>query len=103
MDLLALQALSIPKIAEQLDELTVEQLRELRALEAAAESPRTTLLEKIDAKLEEAAEQQAAPAAVPADAAAEPDYLADDYTGPLTIPMAEARHAKARAAAEAAG
>jgi hypothetical protein len=102
MDLPALQALSVDKISEKLDDLTVEQLTELRALEAA-DASRKTLLEKIDAKLADAAEQQVAPAAAPAAAAVEPDYLADDYTGPLTVDQAQARLAKARAAADAAG
>ncbi len=102
MDLLALQALSVDKIAEKLDDLTVEQLTELRALEAA-DAARKTLLEKIDAKLAAAAEQQVTPAAAAGPAAAEAAYLADDYAGPLTIDQAQARLAKARAAAESAG
>lgn len=102
MDLNALQSLSVDKIAEKLDDLTIAQIEELRAIEAA-DSARKTLLEKIDGKLADAAEQQIAPAAVPAPTSAEPDFLAADYSGPLTIAQSEARHAKARAAIEAAG
>lgn len=102
MDLKALAELKIADIVEKLDELTVEQLTELRAIEAG-DSNRVTLIERIDAKLADATEQATAPAAAPAPAAAEPAWLADDYTGPLTIDQAQARLAKRRAAAEAAG
>ena len=99
MDLKALAALKIADIVEKLDELTVEQLAELRAIEAA-DSNRVTLIERIEAKITAAAEALGAPS--PAPPAAEPAYLADDYTGPLDIDQAQARHAKARAKAEAA-
>lgn len=116
MDLKALAELKVDDVVEQLDELTVEQLNELRAIEAA-DSNRVTLIERIDAKLAEASKQETAPAAKsapkaskvskvadkPTDAPAEPAWLADDYTGPLTIDQAQARLAKRRAAAEAAG
>lgn len=102
MDLKALANLKIADIVEKLDTLTVEQLTELRAIEVA-DSNRVTLIERIDDKLAEAAEQATAPAAAAAPAAAEPAWLADDYAGPLTIDQAQARLAKARAAAEAAG
>jgi hypothetical protein len=101
MDLKALTELKIADIVEQLDELTVEQLAELRAIEAA-DSNRVTLIERIEAKIAAAAEALAAPSPAPAVAVAEADYLTDDYTGPLTIDQAQARHAKARAKAEAA-
>lgn len=102
MDLKALAELKIADIVEKLDELTVEQLTELREIEVA-NGKRVTLIERIDAKLDDATEQATAPAAEPAPAAAEPAWLADDYTGPLTIDQAQARLAKRRAAAEAAG
>lgn len=102
MDLKALAELKIADIVEKLDELTVEQLTELRAIEAA-DSNRVTLIERIDAKLADATAQATAPAAAPAPAPAEPAWLAEDYTGPLTIDQAQARLAKRRASAEAAG
>lgn len=93
----ALRQNSINKIREQLDELSGEQLTQLRALESEEDAPRSTLIKAIDEKLEElgamaqhgsdAAEDASAPA--PAVAAAEPavtpaPWLAPDYCGPLT-------------------
>lgn len=101
MDIKALADLKIDDIVEKLDTLTVEQLAELRAIEVA-DANRVTLVKRIDAKIVDAADALAAPPAQPQAVAAEPAYLADDYTGPLTIDMAQARHAKAAAAAKAA-
>jgi hypothetical protein len=101
MDLKALAALKVADIVEKLDELTVEQLAELRAIEGEG-SNRSTLIDRIEAKIHDAALALVAPPAEPAPAVAEAAYLADDYTGPLTIDQAQARHAKARALAEAA-
>ncbi len=53
MDLQALRSQSINKIREQFDELSGEQLTQLRAMESAEEAPRATLVKAIDDKLEE--------------------------------------------------
>lgn len=53
MDLQALRSQSINKIREQFDELSGEQLTQLRAMETAEEAPRATLVKAIDDKLEE--------------------------------------------------
>lgn len=102
MDLKALADLKVADVVEKLDALSVEQLQELRAIEVA-DSNRVTLVERIDAKLADAAEQAAAPAAEPTPPAAPPAYLADDYTGPLTIDQAQARLAAKAKREEAAG
>jgi uncharacterized protein (DUF433 family) len=102
MDIKALAGLKIADIVEKLDDLTVEQLTELRAIETA-DSNRVTLIERIDAKLADATKQAVAPAPAKAQAGLEPAWLADDYTGPLTIDQAQARLAKRRAAQEADG
>jgi hypothetical protein len=91
--------LSIDKIGEQLDELTREQIEELRALESAAADPRSTLLKRLDAKLAELDEpntpkseasgaEGAAPAKVPA-------WQLPNYVGPLTGDQALWRSAQA--------
>lgn len=102
MDLKALAELKVDDIVEKLDALTVEQLAELRAIEAD-DANRTTLIKRIDAKLAEAADALVAPPAQPEPVAPEPAYLADDYTGPLTSEQALARLAKAAAAKAAEG
>lgn len=56
MDLKALQTKGVDKIREDLDELTREQLIELRAIETETnDPPRVTLIKAIDGKLEELA------------------------------------------------
>lgn len=93
----------INKIREDLDELDGEQLLQLRAMEAAEDAPRATLIKAIDAKLAElgatapasdaptntppaqltGADDATAPAVVEAPAAS-PAWQAPDYCGPLT-------------------
>lgn len=102
MDLHALRQNSINKIREQLDELSGEQLTQLRALESEEDAPRSTLIKAIDEKLEElgalaqhgsdAAEDAEGPqvsANAPEVAAVAPDastaaWQAPDYCGPMT-------------------
>lgn len=98
MDLKALADLKVSDVVEKLDDLSVEQLTELRAIEVA-DSNRVTLIERIDAKLADAGAAAVAPPAVSEPPAAPPAYLADDYTGPLTIEQAQARLAAKAAAA----
>lgn len=117
MDLQSLRELSINKIREQFDELSGDQLLQLRAMESAEEAPRRTLIDAIDAKLAElgaaapasdaptndppsatnGADDATAPAVVEAPAAS-PVWQAPDYCGPLTGDQALWRvaHIKAR-------
>jgi hypothetical protein len=85
----ALLALSIPKITEELDELTPEQLIELRDLETTdGGQNRVTLIKLIDDKLEALAEPNAdanaGPAAEPEKPAKRHAWQEPNYTGPLT-------------------
>lgn len=106
--------LSIPKILEQFDELSADELRELEALENARDTPRVTLLEHIQEKLAEVdknanGDGQApkpptdanaitqsptrAPGSPAADAPQEsPPWQREDYLGPLTMEQAEWRN-----------
>ena len=56
----ALRDRTLPDIFEELDELTPDELRELRALEALEDPPRSTLLARLDSKIQ--AMETAAPA-----------------------------------------
>lgn len=111
MDLQALREQSINKIREQFDELSGEQLLQLRALESAEEAPRSTLIAAIDDKLEELGATAPASDAGPEVATAAPDaapqapevtappaWQAPDYCGPMTGDQALWRvaHLKAR-------
>lgn len=111
MDLQALREQTINKIREDLDELSGEQLLQLRAMESAEDAPRATLIKAIDAKLAELGATAPASDAGPEVAKAAPDsapqapevtappaWQAPDYCGPLTGDQALWRvaHLKAR-------
>lgn len=109
MDLQALRSQSINKIREQFDELSGEQLTQLRAMESAEEAPRATLVKAIDDKLEElgatAPSSDVGPdtsTRTPEVAAAGPDtsapaWQAPDYCGPMTGDQAMWRVANLKA------
>lgn len=94
MDLKQLREQTVAKITEDLDELSIEQLNELRALESLEDPPRSSLIKAIDGKLAEikaanpnTEESGAAPApvsAAEAPVASAPAWQAVDYVGPLT-------------------
>lgn len=91
MNLAELQKLSVAKIKEQLPELTLEQLRELLAVEEAGVAPRSGVLVVV----------RAAISVLEADPRAEGEaetltrdaltWLDPDYTGPLDCGQAAMR------------
>lgn len=110
-DLTELQNLTVEEIGEQIGGLTAAELGELRSLETdgGAEPGRKGVLDAIDAaaaaldaapaapasKKKGGKADKAAPAAAPTIGTAAkdtaPDWQADDYAGPITIPQANWR------------
>lgn len=94
MDLKQLLAASVAKIVEQFPKLSVEQLQELKALEQADPSPRSTLIEAID----KAVATLASPPAEAPKATVPADWKHPDYVGPLDCEKAAWRNANLKPA-----
>lgn len=94
MDLKQLLAASVAKIVEQFPKLSTEQLQELKALEQADPSPRSTLIEAID----KAVAALVPPATEAPTTAAAPDWKNPDYIGPLDCEKAAWRNANLKPA-----
>ncbi len=88
-----MQAQTVDEIVEQLPALSADELRDLRAIEAA-ESNRKGVLSAIDAEAKHRASAgEAGDAAESAPPAAKPEaWRAEEYTGPLTADQAAWRH-----------
>lgn len=111
-ELAALRKKAIKDIVPELPGLADDALRALTEAEQGAENPRESLLAALAAEAqrraplnteeesgEGGARSDGAPGGSPSDkgsaaAAKEPAFLAEDYTGPLTIDQAERRLAK---------
>lgn len=100
-----LQQLSVKKIVDQLDELSTEELQQLRLIEEASETPRSSLLSAIDevrataTVTPQGAEAGAvAPQAASAEAIPPSPWRDPEYYGPLTGEQAAWRNANRKPA-----